>query len=1342
MKNTFKVQFARLFITALVMAIGFSMAACGGGGGGDPVLTGTVSISGTAEAGQTLTANTTLLDGSGAITYQWKRGTAVIGANSSVYQLTTADIGGTITVTVTRSGYSGSITSAPTAVVTNPSLPALTGTVSIDGTAEVGQTLMANTSSLGGSGTITCQWKRGGTVIGTSSSYTVQAADVGSTITVTVTRSDNSGHVISDPVVVIDPSLSTLSGTITISPDTGVIIGTELTATYNGNETVSYQWKKDGVNVGINSNKYTPTEAGSYAVTVNVTGYNPKTSNSVTVTSPALTGTVSIIGIAQVDQTLTANTYLLGGSGDITYLWKRGGTVIGTNDSSYTVQTVDVGSTITVTVTRSGYSGSVTSVPTAVVLAEDPPTPGLYFMQMGGSYSVSQGSATAADVVIPALYEGLPVTAIANNGFSSYTNMTSIRIPSRVTSIGVNAFSNCTSLTSIAIPNSVTNIGSGAFVGCTGLTSVTVPFLGSTLGGASAHIGYIFGAPSYSGQDSYIPPSLKTVIITGGNSIPANAFSGCTGLTSVIVPGETGASSGWSVTIPNSITSIGQGAFSGCTGLTNITIPFVGAALNGTSNTHFGYIFGAPGYSGQNSYIPASLKTVIITGGSSIPGNAFNGCTGLTNVIVPGETGASSGWSVTIPNNILSINAYAFQGCIGLTSITIPDSVTSIASYVFSGCSGLTDIPVLPAGITTIEAYTFQNCTGLTNVTIPDRITRVGYRAFEGTTYLTSITLNGISTLTEEGGQQNFSSIFNGFDGVLPWSLKTVVITGSRIAYMMFKNCTGLTSVTISNSVTSIEWGAFSGCTGLTSIIIPNGVTSIGVDIDDHIGVFDGCTNLTNVTIPASVTGIGAGAFAGCTKLTSIAIPNDVTSIGNATFSGCTNLASVTIGNSVTSIGFNAFWKCASLTNVTIPNSVKNIGQGAFAYCANLASVNIPNGVTSIGEEAFRETKLTGVTIPNSVISIGRGAFAYCASLTSITIPFVGATLNGIPDTDYGITSTYFGHIFGGGNEYVPASLKTVIITGGNSIPASAFSNCAGLTNITIPNSVKSIEEYAFVGTSLTSVIIPNEVESIGLAAFQGCTSLTGITIPDSVTSIGQNAFYDTVWLDNQPNGLVYAGKVAYTYQGAMPANTRITLLAGTKGIADWAFGSDYSTSLIEITIPDSVTSIGAGAFSGCTNLTIYLDSGNANYSLDQGVLYNKNKTVLHTYPAGKSGSFSIPNSVASIEDYAFVTCYGLTSVNIPNSVKNIGISAFSYCYGLTSITIPNSVITIGEEAFNGCRFTSVTFLCTITADNFADNAFGTGIYNGLLYLRGKYLAEGTGTYTRPDNTSTTWTKQ
>jgi hypothetical protein len=211
MKNTFKCIGIIVFITV----IGFSLTVCGGGndnGGGPyvppvepgPELTGTVSITGTAKVGETLTADITGLGGTGTVTYQWKQGTTSIGTNSNSYIAVEADIGSTITVTVKRAGYSGSITSDPTAAVVAAAPPELTGTVTISGTAIVGNTLTASTYSLNGSGTLTYQWKRGTADIGTnSSSYVIVDADVGSTITVTVTRAGYTGSKTSDPTAAV-----------------------------------------------------------------------------------------------------------------------------------------------------------------------------------------------------------------------------------------------------------------------------------------------------------------------------------------------------------------------------------------------------------------------------------------------------------------------------------------------------------------------------------------------------------------------------------------------------------------------------------------------------------------------------------------------------------------------------------------------------------------------------------------------------------------------------------------------------------------------------------------------------------------------------------------------------------------------------------------------------------------------------------------------------------------------------------------------------------------------------------------------------------------------------------
>ena len=664
-------------------------------------LTGTITI--TSENGLTTGAElTAVYTGKETINYQWnKDGTAIPAAVSSKY---IPPIAGRYTVTVRASGYNSKTSAA--VIITGDPLPALTGEVYIIyGTIDVGQTLYVD-GYLNGNGTISYQWNRGGTPISgaNGNTYTVQSADAGLTITVTVTRSGYSGSITSAPTTAVPPALT---GTVSII-GTGLVKETLIADTSNlgGDGTISYQWKRGTTNIGINSNVYVvqSSDIGSIiTVTVTRSGYSGVTSEPVgpvfDPSLPALTGTVSITGIAEIGQNLWANTNSLGGSGTIFYFWKRGTANMYTNNSTYFVPFSDTGSTITVTVYRSGNSGSITSEPVQITTGGAlQSTPGLAFtLNNGGTaYSVSKGTATANEVVIPAFYNGLPVTVIPEQGFVGYTNMTSITIPS-----------------------SVTSIGQSAFYGCGSLTSITIPFV-------NYHFGYIFGASNYSNQNSYIPSSLKTVVITGGTSIGQSAFSGCSGLTSI--------------TIPSSVTSIGERAFAGCSGLTSITIPFVGRSLNESdyTYTHFGYIFGASSNSNQNSSIPSSLKTVVITGGTSIGQSAFSGCSGLTSITITSSVqrigndafyGCSGLTSITIPSSVTSIGLQAFSDCSGLTSITIPSSVTSIGLQAFSDCSGLTSITI-PSSVQSIDQYAFYNCSGLTSVTFQGTITSGNFNSY------------------------------------------------------------------------------------------------------------------------------------------------------------------------------------------------------------------------------------------------------------------------------------------------------------------------------------------------------------------------------------------------------------------------------------------------------------------------------------------------------------------------------------------------------------------------------------------------------------------------------------
>ena len=292
----------------------------------------------------------------------------------------------------------------------------------------------------------------------------------------------------------------------------------------------------------------------------------------------------------------------------------------------------------------------------------------------------------------------------------------------------------------------------------------------------------------------------------------------------------------------------------------------------------------------------------------------------------------------------------------------------------------------------------------------------------------------------------------------------------------------------------------------------------------------------------------------------------------------------------------------------------------------------------------------------------------------AVTIPSV---LGGHAVKKVGTANSTFSSFFGDDNTSVTSVVIPVSVT---SIGDFAFFDCTALTSVTfvLTSSVTSIGNHAFDGcTSLTSITIPNSVISIGNYVFYRCTSLTSITIGNSVTSIGNYVF-------------------AYC-----TSLTSITIPNSVTKFGIYAFA--YCTSLTSVTIGNSVTSIGRRAFDDCTSLaSISVDSANNNFSSAEGVLFNKDKTTLVQYPPSKTGiTYTIPSSVTSIGDFAFWGCTYLTSVTIPAIVTSIGGFAFFDCTALTSITIPNSVISIGNNAFYGCTSLVTVYLPAQFADTY-----------------------------------------
>ena len=342
----------------------------------------------------------------------------------------------------------------------------------------------------------------------------------------------------------------------------------------------------------------------------------------------------------------------------------------------------------------------------------------------------------------------------------------------------------------------------------------------------------------------------------------------------------------------------------------------------------------------RDDHSPSLQSITIPDSVTSIGDWAFSECSSLHSVTIPDSVTSIGNWtfhrcsslhSVTIPDSVTSIRDWAFLDCKSLQSVTIPDSVTSIGDGAFNGCESLQSVTI-PESVIIIKGNPFSNC--------PARVINRSnhFTIFEGNLYtsdrrkLISYLLKGENFIIPNFVTSIGISAFLGCK-----SLQSVTIPDSvtSIGNWAFHRCSSLQSITIPDSVTSIGDKAFTRCLSLQSVTIPGSVTSIGD------GAFWGCKSLQSVTIPDSVTSIGECAFSSCSSLQSVTIPNSVTCIGDYAFSDCSSLQSVTIPGSVTNIGGRAFVRCSSMLSVTIPDSVTSIGYQAFEDCWSLQSTFI-----------------------------------------------------------------------------------------------------------------------------------------------------------------------------------------------------------------------------------------------------------------------------------------------------------------------------------------------------------------------------------------------------------------
>lgn len=907
---------------------------------------------------------------------------------------------------------------------------------------------------------------------------------------------------------------------------------------------------------------------------------------------------------------------------------------------------------------------------------------------------------------------GNGITVYGNNMFADCTSLRSVEFGATApgNTLGDSMFQNCTSLETVNLPVAITTFGNKTFMG-SGLTSIDLSALTSLGGIPSSSAALNSGGCNF--QDCV---NLKKVILPASCAkIGTSVFYGCTSLTDInldhvtflgvtafahcgfksvtvpVVPNASNCGNGafrenlnlTEINFQEGCTYIGQNMFAGCTALEQVTIPasitLFHSNSSGTSNGHcfadctsLSRVTFAPGFSAD-----------------ALGVYTFANCTSLTSFEFPASVtkighylfSGSGLESIEIPSTITTLENGAFQNT-KLKSVTIPASITSFGTNMFDGCADLSNV-IFDQGFscTKLGNYAFRGCKSLKTIDLPTSLTDIGTYTF-AESGLTRIDLSGLKltrigittgNLSATSAGNNFYNCVDLTDVTLPDSLQGICTAAFRgcssLEYIDLKNVTGvsayafadsgLTSVTIPATMTTIFYGAFGGLQNLdafnvaqnnssfvsndgvlcgtdgTIIAYPAGKTYEGgvITIDQgsvlgeyalygvsvsEIVVAEGVTTLAkhalanvvanSITLPNTLETIGLGAFSG-TKVPSLTIPESVLYIESYAFElseiddfiYLAKVAPQYLLNGKVSKSMSFFDKAQSLHSVYIADGLTDLSYLTFKGMADLTEVRLPETLTSIPADAFRGTGLTEITIPASVETINNAAFAEIPTLKNVTFE-------------------------------KPADDHMIVLgaTAGSSASIVGVFQNSGIEKISIPNYV-DVGFCAFSGcTQLSDVTLEEGTRRIGERAFSGCTALTGIELPESLIRIENYAFQasglesivipdavDTS-ITNEYSTLAYTNFGSYLFQNCASLRS-VTLSKNVLEINDYAFSN--CTALTSIELNDGTTSIGGNSFAGCTALSelfipasVYEISGSAfsGWGAEQKLLIEASESVAY----------------------------------------------------------------------------------------------------------------------------------
>ncbi len=683
---------------------------------------------------------------------------------------------------------------------------------------------------------------------------------------------------------------------------------------------------------------------------------------------------------------------------------------------------------------------------------------------------------------------------------------------------------------------------------------------------------------------------------------------------------------GGAVVVPDQITVIGANAFAGCTNVTSIQFPKTVREIEA-------YAFdGCTGLTGTLTYKDNTMPNNL----NYLGEYAFRGCTGITEI--------------AIANKIYTMGTHVFENCTGLVKATLPDQFlepkaeTYIPEATFRNCSALTEV-VLSAKAVRIDDAVFEGCSSLETIVFPDKVQTIGNNVFAGCTKLANITFSktlyqiGKGSLTdtafyktaleeasnkEEDADRYVMVGQNAIIAYLPTTTGDVTLNIPDKAYAI---CEGAFDSFISRLV-AVEFTATGRMAKFGNNIFKNAIKLQSIELPSKVqiipdGLFDGCVNLRRVnTTKNRLTHIGANAFNNCRSLEEIFLPDAITVIDDYAFYGCTALKSILFPSNIVTIGDYAFKNCTGISEFTFTLKLSDVGVQAFdntAWYNNLSKYDTKptknqfhifgDGVL-IKADIFENT----IVIPENVKSIAAFTFNNWTKIGDRE--FYGSKLPKSITIPAGVTS------IGDYAFFCCENLETVFISNTvTSIGEKAFYGCTKITSIVIPSSVTTIEDYCFYGcTALEEVVLPSSLTSIGDYAFYNCFALENVTIPASVSKIGNYAFYGTAWYTYNSKDFFVVNNILLKCSSS---SENVTIPANVTAICGGAFENEY---IKEVTVPASITKITEYAFSGCISMSTIRFNG-AISSIESRA-FNGCKALKITVPAG-----------ATVAEDAFANC-------------------------------------------------------------------------------------------------------